>query len=368
MSSLPDGYYEERMLNPGYLRKTQYVWTKQNSPRLPSGALLLRHNPLRYYRNVCVMQRPVYLPNGAIVFADEALAGTSYRSNDPVWTHLNNVAIRKLRGKERSGSADLYLNCLDFLENRDMVINRLNWVRRKLDTKIEHLLYRTTSSEARLLREREPLANQFLEQQFGWQPTLSDIHSGITSVIQGAGIQDKLASAATYSVKKHFDPMQGVAANPWSEVDFTDSYRVRFMYDFQVRNPNLWLLNRAGFTNPFVAFWDKIPWSFVANWFININDLLLNMSDDIGIQRSSIWYVREFRRWRNSTITIRDSAGARRGFACVLSKYYERTQIGSLPSITAELRVPHLDLGLMAIASALVIQRVHKINNWLRIV
>lgn len=314
------------------------------------------------------MLKPIYLPNGGIIIPDEARAGAVYDSQDPLWTRLNNEAIRKLRGKERRGSADLYLNCLDFLENRDMVINRFNWVRRKLDTKIEHLLYRTTSSEARLLREREPLANQFLEQQFGWQPTLSDIHSGVTSVIQGAGIQDKLASAATYTVSQHVDPMQWVGANPWSEVDFTDFYRVRFMYDFQVRNPNLWLLNRAGFTNPFVAFWDKIPWSFVANWFINVNELLLNMSDDIGIERSSVWYVREFRRWRESTYTYADRAGARRGYARVLNKYYERRQIGSLPGITAELRVPHLDLGLMAIASALVVQRVHKINNWLRFV
>ena len=366
MSSLPLGPYEERMLRPSYLRKTQYVWEKYNSPRSPSGALLIRRNPLRYYRNVCVMMNPIYRSDGVVIIPDEAIGGTAYASNDPIWTRLNNEAVRKLRGKERQGSADLYLNCLDFLENRDMVINRLNWVRRKLDTKIEHLLYRTSSSEARLIREREPLANQFLEQQFGWQPTISDIHAGVTSVIQGAGIQDKLASAATYKVDKHRDPMENnVSSNPESSVDYTDSYRVRFMYDFRVRNPNLWLLNRAGFTNPLVAFWDKIPWSFVANWFININDLLLNMSDDIGIERSSIWYVREFRRWRTSTYTAVDG---RLGYACVLSKYYERTRIDSLPGITAELRVPHLDLGLMAIASALVVQRVKKINNWLRIV
>ena len=177
---------------------------------------------------------------------------------------------------------------------------------------------------------------------------------------------DSANSTACSDKPKHRDPMENnVSANPQSSVDYTDSYRVRFMYDFRVRNPNLWLLNRAGFTNPFIAFWDKIPWSFVANWFFNVNDLLLNMSDDIGIERSSIWYVREFRRWRTSTYTDVDG---RRGYASVLSKYYERTQVDSLPSITAELRVPHLDLGLMAIASALVVQRVKKINNWLRIV
>lgn len=51
----------------------------------------------------------------------------------------------------------------------------------------------------------------------------------------------------------------------------------------RVSDPNLWLANQLGFVNPVVIAWDLVPFSFVVDWFVNVNEFLNSYTDMWGL-------------------------------------------------------------------------------------
>lgn len=53
--------------------------------------------------------------------------------------------------------------------------------------------------------------------------------------------------------------------------------------EIKVTNPNLYLANRLGLTNPASVVWELIPFSFVVDWFVNVSDFLNQFSEFHGV-------------------------------------------------------------------------------------
>lgn len=71
---------------------------------------------------------------------------------------------------------------------------------------------------------------------------------------------------------------------------------VRLKANFKVHDVNEKLLQSIGIKNPFVAAWDIVPYSFIADWVLNLDAIIKSSTYDGGLKElpstvTSFWYV-----------------------------------------------------------------------------
>jgi hypothetical protein len=241
-----------------------------------------------------------------------------------------------------------------------MIVNRFRHLQRTLDSSIG-FLEKNPGAVKRLRRDREPLANQVLETEFGWRPLFADVHSALFTVCKDGVPPQYITSRAKRRIyvrnsvvtsdSKGFDEWAGSAS-------LTYSARVL------VTNPNLWMLNRLGLINPATVAWDLIPWSFVVNMFLNVNQMINSITDEIGLD------VAEQTITRTSKLlltTDRRGTTDKRGFAVSTRNIKTKSRtLGTPLKPHFEARLPELNWELCLIAGSLVVQKFQKINNIIR--
>lgn len=125
---------------------------------------------------------------------------------------------------------------------------------------------------------RENLANNWLELQYGWLPLLSDtqnlaellahqLQSPLEMKVSAS--RTKQASGISTPVYVGYNPttlQYGFIATRWSK---TERRKVTV---FIKERPSPWAV--LGLTDPRQVMWELLPWSFVADWFIPIGQYL----------------------------------------------------------------------------------------------
>lgn len=143
--------------------------------------------------------------------------------------------------------------------------------------------------EMKLKRKLKSFGNNFLEYHFGWSPLLNDIGGAIEMthapvykgqarrVKESASITGSPPSAPTTQVRGQF-----TTKGAYTKV------KVTLGGDVVVSDPNVARLSSMGFVNPLTIAWELVPFSFVADWFTNIGDVLASYTDFAGLtlQRS----------------------------------------------------------------------------------
>lgn len=137
----------------------------------------------------------------------------------------------------------------------------------------------------------------WLELQYGWKPLVSDVYSGMQFIeAQTAGprsiefeerVSKKISQEVSNSPPEYSIVAEGVVSR---------TYRVEY-------TEGLSTPRSLGLLNPAAVLWEKLPWSFVIDWFIPVGTYL----DVIG----SIPYVEG---WLYRTDFSRASANYRGGY------------------------------------------------------
>lgn len=76
-----------------------------------------------------------------------------------------------------------------------------------------------------------------------------------------------------------------------------------------VNNPNLLLLNKLGLLNPASIAWELVPYSFVLDWFANINTVLSQFTDFAGLNTDLVSYTTRCEGTRKQYYTTWDGTG-----------------------------------------------------------
>ncbi len=148
-------------------------------------------------------------------------------------------------------------------------------------------------------------ANLYLEFHFGWSPLLSDIHDAaevLSSPLASHVI--KARQRKTYTSPTTVNTDNGVDKSSVSMniiVDQTITLRARAV----VVNPNLGALQQAGLANPLSVAWELVPFSFVADWFVNFGDFLGSLTDFAGFSLENP-YRTIFSRYRETRVSVAD--------------------------------------------------------------
>jgi hypothetical protein len=120
-----------------------------------------------------------------------------------------------------------------------------------------------------------------LEYSFGWAPSVGDIASAVRKL--GGEINPSTVRARKSMEYSFSEPDLG---NGSIRRDVGGSGKLEVSLRARVRctNPNTVLLNQLGLTNPASILWEVVPWSFVVDYFVNVQEFLQSFTDLIGLE------------------------------------------------------------------------------------
>lgn len=219
--------------------------------------------------------------------------GFSVEGNMPNYGTLKQHAINQAMAKLNAAIGDqagMAENLAQFGKTVEMINDRLvqTW------TFVNHLRHGRFGDAARALKVPKPqsvspaqgFAKNFLEYSYGWAPLLSDISSGTKILTETDFLPRRVSGtakeyAATGSAGRTGDGNNG---SVWSKSS-TYSIRCQCLAWIKVNNPNLFLAGRMGAIDPALP-WKLVPYSFVVDWFVNVEQVLSACTMFLGVEVS----------------------------------------------------------------------------------
>lgn len=143
---------------------------------------------------------------------------------------------------------------------------------KRLSNSFEHVRRGDMRRAAYQLRARRPrkihqdISSNWLELRYGWQPLLSDIHGGAEAMAEFLGTKPFIQS-----YKAQLTRVAPVAPNSLFTTIGSRTIVKRVICRF---NEDLTVGARLGLLNPEQVLWEKVPYSFVADWIYPIGTWL----------------------------------------------------------------------------------------------
>lgn len=210
--------------------------------------------------------------------------------NDPIasphWTPLRNLAYERLRSQlgPSSGWAE---NLAQINKTRSSIIQRSV----QLASVASAIRKCRFGDAARALRtpipsgvsNRKAAAQNFLEFEYGWKPLFQDLVASADALTSFPEIRRPLRGLATQTVQS-LDRYRS-SGSTWNHYNYTEvigSVGCSMQTIAVITNPNLFLANQLGLID-FALPWKLIPFSFVVDWFVNVEQVLSSVSDWYGV-------------------------------------------------------------------------------------
>lgn len=131
------------------------------------------------------------------------------------------------------------------------------------------------------------VADQILEWRFGWLPLWGDIHDSAASLARDLG--DFTVTGKGSGGWTETSVYNNIGTYAHIRETRTARYRqhYRLSADVRISNPNLLLWDSLGFTNPLLLAYEIVPWSFVVNYFINLEEFIRGFVPYMGLSISN---------------------------------------------------------------------------------
>jgi hypothetical protein len=137
------------------------------------------------------------------------------------------------------------------------------------------------------LRRGAPLAENWLELQYGWKPLLQDIRGFLDSLARFNLANYEISTVTSSATHKYFNrvPIFEASSNPrilgYREATQVTTYR--FGVRYKVADAFKAFAAQTGFTNPLNLAWEVLPYSFVVDWFVPVGPYLETFSSFDGL-------------------------------------------------------------------------------------
>lgn len=259
-----------------------------------------------------VQEKPYKAPLGYSIQRDtvkpgrdwtvDAWMGHMYYASLPYYldNSLKTRAYEKFRDK-----ANTYMQwAVNYVERQSAIsslTNRVNGAAELL-WNIRHRRWRQIARAAK--RNGKNWNQTFLEFHFGWIPLCADVYSTMETLFE-------VPPGLPIRIRVSTEERSGFRA--WDSNQYHDEqtglYGVGITGLVTVNNPNLLLLNKLGLLNPASIAWELVPYSFVLDWFANINTVLSQFTDFAGLNTDLVSYTTRCEGTRKQYYTTWDGTG-----------------------------------------------------------
>lgn len=202
-------------------------------------------------------------------------------------------------------------------------------------SKLDSLIKGQTPDSVKKMKPGKRLASGYLEISFGWMPLLSSVHTAVEAY--GKGILTRGSKVSAVSGQKRLDLSSGT-------IDPSNVGRASF--SGTVKNPNVATLNSLGLINPVLMGWQRLPYSFVIDWFVPIGPILGSLTAEAGLSNVLQTYT---------NVKVKE-AGNKHGWEYRQAEYW-RIPMSGLPIGNPFGRPAQLSIGKLISAVALLRQR-----------
>lgn len=281
------------------------------------------------------------------------------------WGPLDNQALARFNGRLRGGdSSSLGVTAATWRQSAGMITGRLQQVSSILGGTLKRLS--GSRSARKSLKGKDPettSANSVLEVEFGWKPLYEDLKSAFA--VLGGDIPPSWVSGRhkTHVVRQTSTGSGSSDGDPLRRYLFVGDAHATVCGTVRVTNQNLWLLNKLGLISPLPIAVDLIPWSWVVGMFVNLNQMVNSLSNEVGLEilNRSTTHTADLKLY--STVDYNGAPGTASSVIRAKSKY---RSVGSHPTVTWQAKVPNVNFELCAITSALVVQQANRISKFFR--
>lgn len=207
--------------------------------------------------------------------------------NDP-FQYITGTLINKAQNKLVSSIKSVDWNAGIALAEGEKAVALLRETSKKLAGVIIDLRYGNFKAAARRLKARVPsnfydyprsqplsiddVFSFWLELQYGWKPLLSDIYDSMNAFAESADKprvrEGRTSSSREVEVNVSQSPSLWGAFGPCRAT-------VRYQYRYVEELP---LARSLGLLDPLSVLWERLPFSFIVDWFLPIGSYLENLN------------------------------------------------------------------------------------------
>lgn len=246
-----------------------------------------------------------YIAQGETYISNIDVKGMLYNISSPelasTYSRLLNGTAAALNNNARNQYYSAFETLYEGRKTKNMVIGAahsmamaLGAIKRGKFSKAASVLGLT--STPRGVRKTRKLRDNWLEYRYGWTPLLITVYGEMKRKFDHMRNKEPIRSIS--SQMSSYDSERvvyntGVTSCPTTGVSYGGySFRnilnrswtcgVRRTAIFRIHNPTLANYTEIGLTNPALLAWEALPLSFVADWFVNVSDVLAQMDAWLG--------------------------------------------------------------------------------------
>lgn len=292
------------------------------------------------------------------------LLGTTTRMNNRIYDR----AITSLRGDDRPSTLTAVAEArssIDMIGNRSIQLYRsYKAIRSGQLQKALHILGAEPKRNSDLYKDStfatvrgQRYSSLWLEYWMGWAPAVSDINNAARVLSSPPPASQRIHSSA-----RNFDSRRQIQGNPMNlkpGVGFTiqESHRsvTRGFYSkATVTNENLFLAQSMGLVNAPLTLWEVTPFSWLADWSLNVGKFLGSFTDTLGASFTKSGYgtMNEVRARLYGSTQI--PGGGTRTTDISGSRVYRSRAPGGLVLPVLDIQIPRLSLSRAATAVSLL--------------
>ena len=285
----------------------------------------------------------------------------------PSTTDYNRL-FSKVADKVNGSQGALLTAAMEWRSSLEMVTNRAIQLRRAYNAlrsgnplkagKLLGMEPREAKRAQKRIKDRKIITPEsaWLEYWMGWAPTMGDIFNAI-DVLQRPYPDQKFRTGHSF-----YTPIPDLIVGTPSGASYSRKHRegkghIAAYGRFKISNPNLYRANQLGLVNPAQTAWEIVPFSFVADWFTNVGQVLGSLTTFAGVTLSDTGYgtTRSGNVSRQGFNTIYENGVPRKKYFREVVEFNNKSRSPSplvTPRLTLEL--PNISLTRAATAISLL--------------
>lgn len=205
-------------------------------------------------------------------------------------------AETKLRLKLKDTSANVAVAAAEANQAFKMIGDRLSSLRRSYSALKRGDLVgavkalgnhdvRFSKEVTRLFKRGDPkkaINQAILEIQYGWRPLISDIYGAVEHLDRRSRLSQPIIKIQSRASLNKTVTTVNVITGGSSTVTDIARRDITIACLYKPSNRVLAELNSLGLTNLALVAWEKIPWSFVVDWFAHVGNFLSQFDSTVG--------------------------------------------------------------------------------------